>query len=104
MLLAAEQDLAVIGDTAGVKSEMDQVRSLQPDVVLVDLDMLSLDGISTVKTIRSICPQAAIILLSMYDDLLDCEQASNAGAVVFVAKSLPADTLLATIRQVAHVD
>jgi DNA-binding NarL/FixJ family response regulator len=102
MRLAAERDFSVVCEATEGKSIMDLAGSFCPDVVLIDLDKLRIDGIATVKTLHSICPQASIILLSMYDDLLTSEQARNAGAAAFVAKSLPTDTLLATIRQVAR--
>jgi two-component system, NarL family, nitrate/nitrite response regulator NarL len=101
MRLAAEPDLFVIGEAMDKTSVIELATSLHPQVVLIDLDMLYLDGISTAQALRMVCPQAAIILLSMYDDLLDCEPARNIGAVAFIAKSLPTDNLLATIRQVA---
>ncbi len=100
MRLAAEQDLSLVGEETEGRSVIDLARSLCPDVVLIDLDMLRIDGISTVKSLHSICPQASIILLSMYDDVLTGDQARVAGAAALIAKSMPADTLLATIRQV----
>jgi DNA-binding NarL/FixJ family response regulator len=102
MRLAAEPDLSVIGEATDKKSIFEMATSLCPDVVLIDLDMLHVDGMATVKTLHRICPQISIILLSMDDDVFTFDQARNAGAAAFVAKSMPADTLLATIRQVAR--
>ncbi len=101
MRLAAEPDLSIVGEAMDERSVVEMSASLCPQVVLVDLDMLHIDGISTAKAIHMICPQAALILLSMHDDLLTGEPARNTGAVAFIAKSFPAETLLATIRQVA---
>jgi DNA-binding NtrC family response regulator len=102
MRLAVEQDFSVVCEATEGKSVIDLAGSLCPDVVLIDLDKLRIDGISTVKTLHSVCPQASIILLSMYDNVITYEQARNAGAAAFIAKSMPTDTLLATIRQVAR--
>lgn len=102
MRLAAEPDLSVVGEATGEKAVVELATSLCPDVVLVDMDMLHIDGISTVKTLHTAYPQASVILLSMYDNAFNYKRAEHAGAAAFVDKSLPADTLLATIRQVVH--
>ena len=57
---------------------------------------------ATANALCMICQQAPVIILSMHDDALIRARAKAAGAAAFVAKSMPASTLLTTIRQVAH--
>lgn len=102
MRFAAEPDLCVVGEAADSESGLFLATTLYPDIILIDVDMLHIDVISLVKTLHSACPRVPIILISMYDDALTFKQAKKAGAAAFVAKSLPADTLLATIRQFAQ--
>ena len=102
MWLEAETDLSVIGEAADCETALNLATLLCPDGVLIDCEMLSMNGISTTSAIHAICPQASIVLLSMHDDTLTRTQAEAAGAAAFVAKSVPPETLLATIRQVIH--
>jgi pilus assembly protein CpaE len=102
MRLAAETDFSVIGEATDGQAALDLTTSLRPDVVLMDVDMPRLDGIATASTLRLMCPQTSVIMLSFQDDALTRRLAEQAGAAAFVAKSMPADTLLTTIRQVAQ--
>ena len=100
MRLAAESDLSVIGDASDAQTAVDMSAALHPDVVLMDVEMPHDDA--TANALDLICQQApVIILLSMHDDALTRARAKEAGAAAFVAKSMPADTLLSAIRQVA---
>jgi DNA-binding NarL/FixJ family response regulator len=99
MRLAAEPDLEVVGEAADGKVALALAQTLHPDVVLMDVEMPQMNGIAAASALRSICPLTRVIMLSIYDDARTREQADNAGAVAFVPKSVPADMLLATIRQ-----
>ena len=101
MRLAAESDLSVIGEASDAQTAVDMSAALRPDVVLMDVEMPHDDA--TANALCLICQQAPVIILSMHDDALTRARAKEAGAVAFVAKSMPADTLLMTIRQVAHL-
>ncbi len=98
MRLAAEADLTVVGEAADCESALDLAASLRPDIVLVDVEMPHADGIATARALRAVFPQVSVIILSFQDDAQTRALAVEAGAVAFVAKSLPADTLLAAIR------
>ena len=100
MMLAAEPDLCVIGEATDGAAALDLATLLRPDIVLLDVDMPRLDGLATASALRSVCPQAAVIILSFRDDVCAGKIAADVGAA-FVAKSLPAATLLTAIRQVA---
>jgi DNA-binding NarL/FixJ family response regulator len=103
MRLTAEADLSVIGEAAGGEAALELAASLLPDVVLVDVEMPHMDGIATLTALHRICPQAAVIILSVYDDAPTRARANAAGAAAFVAKSMSPDTLLTAIRQAARL-
>ena len=102
MLMDAESDLLVIGEAADGKAALDLATALRPDVVLMDVEMPRMDGIAATSALRLSQPRAAVIILSLHDDALTRARAKEAGAAAFVAKSMPADTLLTAIRQVAR--
>lgn len=101
MLLAAEPDLAVVGEASDVATVPGQVPGLHPDVIVLDVDMLHLNGLGTMNTLQTACPRAAIIVLSIDDDAKTRGDAAAAGAAAFIAKSMPVEVLLTAIRQVA---
>jgi DNA-binding NarL/FixJ family response regulator len=103
MLLDAQPDLLVIGQAPDCEVALNLAMSLAPDVILIDGEMPHMDGIAVAGALHSICPQASVIVLSLHDDALRRERAEDAGAAAFVAKSMPAETLLTTIRQVAQL-
>jgi len=102
MRLAAEPDLSVIGEALDSETALNLATSLCPDIVLIDADMPHNQGIATAEALHQGCPKARVIILSIHDDALLCKRAQDAYAAAFVIKSLPADTLLTAIRQVAH--
>jgi len=101
MRLAVEADLAVVGEAANGEAALDLAAQLQPDVILVDLDSPPLRGVGMSEVLRSLCPQFAVIMLSLQDDACTRRVAADLGAAAFVVKSLPAATLLTAIRQIA---
>jgi DNA-binding NarL/FixJ family response regulator len=102
MALTAEPDLSVVGEADSGEAALDLVTSLHPDVVLMDIELPHMNGITATRTIQAIHPPAAVIILSIHDDALTRARAAEAGAAAFVAKSMPAETLLTAIRRVAQ--
>lgn len=100
MRLAAESDMTVIGEAPDGEVALAMAMSGGPDVVLMDVEMPLMDGLATTYALRAACPHARIVMLSIHDDAPTLARATEAGAVAFVAKSLPPEVLLITIRRV----
>jgi DNA-binding NarL/FixJ family response regulator len=99
MRLSVEPDFFVIGETANSEEALALATSLCPDVVLIDVDMPQVDGIELARKLNKYCPYSSVIFLSMQDDVITFEKAAEAGVVAVVGKFMPADTLMAQIRQ-----
>ena len=100
MRLTIEADVEVVGEAGSGEAALRLVRSLSPDVVLMDVEMPGMDGIDATAALRAAAPQVAVVVLSLYDDARTRARAREAGAAAFVAKHQAKTALLATIRRV----
>jgi two-component system, NarL family, response regulator DesR len=100
MRLTIEADVEVVGEAGSGEAALRLVRSLSPNVVLMDVEMPGMDGIDATAALRAAAPQVAVVVLSLYDDARTRARAREAGAAAFVAKHQAKTTLLATIRRV----
>ena len=99
--LVLEPDVEVVGEAGDGAGAISLAQSLRPDVILMDVKMPGMDGISTVRTLRALAPESAVVILSLYDDASTRAGAEEAGAAAFVAKHEVEETLLAAIRRAA---
>lgn len=79
---------------------LNQVRQLDPDVILMDIDLPGINGIEAVKLIRGINPQVQIIMLTVFDDNTHVFDAMYAGANGYLLKKYISDKLLHAIQEV----
>ena len=99
--LALEPNMEVVGEASDGAEAISQARALRPDVVLMDVEMPGMNGVSATAALRSVVPQSAVVILTLYDDAATRTRAREAGAAAFVAKHRIEETLLAEIRRVA---
>jgi DNA-binding NarL/FixJ family response regulator len=94
------KDLLLLGNYARVDEVTMQVMELQPDVILMDIDMPGMNGIDAVKQIRTFNQQVQIIMLTVFDDNRHVLDAICAGASGYLLKKHISDHLLDAITQV----
>ena len=99
--LSLEPDLEVVGEASDGAEAISLARALRPDVILMDVEMPGMDGISATAALHSAAPQSAVVILTLYDDTATRTLAREAGAAAFVAKHQMEETLLAEVRRVA---
>lgn len=102
--LGIEPDMNIVGEAESGEAALALVPELQPDVVLMDIDMPSIDGIATTAKLHATTPQSAVVMLSMHDDPTVQERARAAGAAAFVSKHQALDKLVDVIRQVVRAN
>ena len=101
MLLALEPDLKTLGEASNGLEAVAAARTLQPDVVVMDIDMPHMDGLAATQTLATEAPQSAVVLLSIHDDEAMRQRAQAAGAAAFVGKQAGDLALIAAIHQAA---
>src|ERR1700687_3195490 len=87
MRLTLEPDMTVVGEASNGREAMTLVQQLAPDIVLMDVEMPGMDGITATFEMRASSPQSAVVMLSICDDVSTRARAQAAGAAAFVHKS-----------------
>jgi DNA-binding NarL/FixJ family response regulator len=98
MTLALEDDFAVVGETSNGHSALALAQVLRPNVIIMDITMPEMDGLSAMVELAQSCPQCAVVILSLRDDAATQAQAYAAGAAAFVSKHESPEALVQAIR------
>ncbi len=96
-LLQLTSDVEVIGEAANGQEAIALAAQLRPDVVVMDLEMPVMDGITATREIKLLGLAHRIIILSVYADTASVQRARDAGADVIVDKAAHFETLLSAI-------
>ncbi len=99
-LLEPEQDFDVVGTADDGLTAIEQVKTLQPDVVLIDMEMPGLDGISATQIICQDSTNTKVLVLSGYDSDDYVAKSLSAGAKGYLLKTTPTKELEEAIRSV----
>ena len=100
MYLEEEADLEVIGYAENGATALQLIEKLNPDIVMMDLEMPDMDGLTTIQVIRDRFSQTKILVLSSFDDRKNINQAIKAGAKGYLTKATPARELANAVRSV----
>src|SRR5882724_12252264 len=98
--LATEPELQVVAEAANGEEALEKYRELRPDIVLMDLSMPVMDGLSATRAILEEFPDARVIVLTTYDGDEDIHRALDAGARGYLLKDMVAAEVLNVIRTV----
>jgi DNA-binding NarL/FixJ family response regulator len=99
-LLNAEADFVVVGEAADGNECLRVAQALQPDVILLDINMPGLNGLDALPLLRQAAPKSRVLVLTMHDDITYLRQVLRAGGVGYVLKQAADKELLSAIRTV----
>src|SRR5690242_13744873 len=99
-LLGFESDVEVVGAAAGGQEAVQMAASVKPDVVLMDINMPGMDGITATEKLAAEVPTTAVIMMSVQGEADYLRRSMLAGAREFLVKPFSSDELTASIRQV----
>jgi NarL family two-component system response regulator LiaR len=101
-ILSFQSDMEVIGEAEDGIKAVELARKTRPDVILLDMVMPRQDGLTTIPKLRTVVPEARILVLTSFADSDRVYQAIKAGALGYMLKDTTRTQLLQSIRDVAH--
>lgn len=99
-LLEIERDIEVVGRARDGREALDLVASESPDVLLADIEMPRLSGLEVAATVTSRYPSTRVVILTTFARAGYLRRALDAGALGYLLKDAPAETLANAIRRV----
>ncbi|HET8750940.1 MAG TPA: response regulator transcription factor [Gaiellaceae bacterium] len=103
-VLSSDETVEVVGESGDGRTAVESARSLRPDVVLMDVRMPDLDGISATREVLDTSPGVKVVILTTFEQDDYIFGALNAGASGFLLKRTGPEQLLAAIHTVAAGD
>lgn len=101
-LLTIKGEVDVVGIASNAEDAFQKVKQLNPDVVLMDIELKDSDGIQTTRIIKEKHPNTEVIILTMHTDEQYLLEAIQAGAKGYILKDFPSSLLLEAIKYVAE--
>ncbi len=100
VLLEADKDINVIGQSDNGRDAVQQAQKLEPDIVIMDIAMPGLNGIEAAQQILESCPSTRVIILSMYSSKEYIFRALQAGAQEYLLKESAGQEVVKAVRTV----
>ncbi len=97
-MLETQTDIEIVGEAENGEQAVSLAGRLEPDVVLMDLQMPDLDGVSATEQICTRLTDTHVLILTTYDTDADITRAIGAGAIGYLLKDAPRDDLFHAIR------
>jgi two-component system, NarL family, response regulator LiaR len=98
-LLELEPDINIVGVAGSGQEMLDMLKKAGPDVILMDIGMPNMDGITAAYKSKKILPHANIIILTIYEDEPHIFQAIKAGAIGYLLKDVSIAEVVDAIRK-----
>jgi DNA-binding NarL/FixJ family response regulator len=101
-IFESDPQFEVAGEAGNGAEAVTRARSLQPDVVLMDLRMPDVDGVTAIKRLAELGVDTRVLVLTTYDTDTDVVPAIEAGATGYLLKDAPRSELLSAVRAAAR--
>ncbi|MCW3074281.1 MAG: two component transcriptional regulator, LuxR family [Flaviaesturariibacter sp.] len=100
LLLGQEEEVRIVGEAANGEQLLQRVAGCRPDVVITDIQMPQMDGITATKALRERAPDVKVIALTMFNEEQLIVDMLEAGASGYLLKSTSKTELLKAVRSV----
>jgi DNA-binding NarL/FixJ family response regulator len=101
-LLSYQDDFIVVGEAEDAESALEQVRALQPDIVLMDVELPGEDGVAATQRLKLEMPEITVVMLTVHDDSQTLFEAIKVGAQGYLVKNVRSRELLEQLRGLAR--
>lgn len=101
-LLSSQPDFEVVGEASNGLEALELLEKRELDVILMDLRMPRMDGVSAIRQIRAQFPRVQILVLTTYDTDSEIVRAIEAGATGYLLKDVPREELFRAVRLCAR--
>jgi DNA-binding NarL/FixJ family response regulator len=102
LMFGQTSDLELVGSVENGEDVIEACRRLKPEVIIMDVRLPGIDGISAIKRIAEFCPDVKTVMFSAYGDKRLLSDAIAAGARGYVLKGSPPEDLLRAVRTVTN--
>ncbi len=102
LVLGGQPDIAVVGEAVNGRDAIEKARQTRPDVLLLDVFMPVMDGITAARHLHVHHPEIRIVVLTMDDDPDDVRQLMDAGVAGYITKDAPSGEVIRAIRAAAR--
>jgi DNA-binding NarL/FixJ family response regulator len=103
-MLQREPGVEIVGEARNGREAVELCRSLEPDLVLMDVRMPEMDGLEATRAIKQECPGTGILMVTMHENRDYMLEATKAGAAGYVLKDAPRNELLSAVRRVVDAE
>ena len=97
-MLSTARHLEVVGEAGTAHEAVVQAQALQPDVILLDIQLPDMDGVTVLPRLKTVASAAQVLIVTMHEDTAHILQAVTAGAAGYIVKGVRRRELLAAIR------
>ncbi|MCH5372854.1 MAG: response regulator transcription factor [Planctomycetes bacterium] len=99
-VIAKQPDLVVCGEASSVGEALEQVESTAPDLAIVDISLEEENGLRLIEQIRGQYPAIKMLVSSVHNEAVYAPRALQAGAVGYIEKGQPMETIIDAIREI----
>lgn len=101
ILLESADDMAVVGEAKSGSEAMEKLAHVQPELILMDIQMPEENGIEVTRKIKNLYPNIIVLMLTMFEDEQSVFAAMQAGAAGYILKGINHHDMLQTVRLAA---
>lgn len=98
-LLAHDRSVQVVGEAGDAGEAVRHAKALQPDVILLDIDLPGASGIQAIAGLREVSPGSRILMLTVSEDAADLQAALRTGANGYLLKTMEGDELVRAVHR-----